>query len=57
MYIRSDLALVYIYIPNICSYHIRDATETKTKGELKMTRQIAMLSCTLSTDLQISMGE
>ena len=51
--IRSDLALVFMY-----SYTYRDATDLKLKVNQKhdMTGN-TMLICTLSTDLQISMGE
>ena len=51
---RSDLALVYMYL-----YRIQDTTDLKLKVNQKhnTTTGNAMLICTLSTDLQISMGE
>ena len=55
--IRSDLTSVYIYTYHIC-IRIQDATDLKLKVNRKpdMTGN-AMLICTLSTDLQVSMGE
>ena len=53
-HIRSDLASVYIYM---YSYRIQDATDLKLKVNRKHdTTTVAMLICTLSTELQISMG-
>ena len=50
-YILEVISLQYIY-----SYCIRDATDLKPKVNQKHDTMVAMLICTLSTELQISMG-
>ena len=55
--IKSDLALVFIYI---YLYRIQDTTDLKLKVKVNQKHNMmtgnAMLICTLSADLQISMG-
>ena len=54
MYILEVNSLQYIYT---YSYRIQDATDLKLKVNRKHdTMTVAMLICTLSTELQISMG-